>query len=367
MKAIDLFCGIGGFHYACQENGIPVVWASEIDKYARQQYKLNHGLSPYGDVTAISENEIPKHDLLCAGFPCQPFSTAGRKQGFEDIRGTLFYEIVRILEYHKTAYFILENVPNLLSHEQGRTIDTILSAFQDLGYFIKVTILNAAEFGLAQVRRRVFMVGFRNREEYFRFQFPSPYGYKVSLKEILEREVEEKYFIKNPSLFQYINKKQKGIFKNCPVNPEQAHTLLARQYGSWNGNYIAEPFLGRGTQRQRVFDTDNLYCSLTRNAEFIVDRVAQNNKGNQGYRVYNSEENAISLTAQGYSKTGLYSIEDRIRKLTPRECARLQGFPEEYQIECSDNQAYKQFGNAVPVPVVSAIIKQLLKVINNKE
>lgn len=366
MKAIDLFCGIGGFHYACKENNIDVVFASEIDKYATQQYFLNHQLQPHGDITKIKAEDIPQHDILLGGFPCQPFSLAGTKKGLEDTRGTLFYEIARILEYHKPRFFVLENVPNLLSHDKGKTINVINSVFEQLGYFLKIKILNAAHFVLAQVRQRAFIVGFKNKDEYFSFQFPTGTLEKVVLKDILELEVDEKYFIKNEKMFSHIERKSSSKnHKECYVYPEQSFTLTARQYSSWNGNYVTEPILGRGTQKQgqRVFDTDNLYCSLTRNPEFITERVAQNEKGNQGYRVYNSEENAIALCSKGggFSQTGLYEVNKRIRKLTPRECARLQGFPEGYKIECSDHQAYKQFGNSVPVPVVSAILKNILR------
>ena len=371
LKAIDLFCGIGGFHLACKENNIDVVWASEIDKFARTQYQLNHGLIPQGDITKINVEDIPEHDLLCAGFPCQAFSNAGKKMGLEDTRGTLFYEIARILDHHKTPYFLLENVPNLLSINNGEIIKVIQDVFQNLGYYLKIKILNAADFGLGQLRKRVFIVGFRDKEKYFNFSFPTAYDYRVVLKDILEEEVDEKYFVKNEKIFSYIEKKSTSLtskFPSCKVDPLYATTLMARQYASWDGNYITDQKGFKNTSRQgeRVWGEEGLFPTLTQNPEFVqVNRVAEALGGIQGYRVYSEDNQSIALCANGggMARTGLYSVKDRIRKLTPRECARLQGFPESYKIECSDSQSYKQFGNAVPVPVVSAIIKNILKVI----
>ena len=367
MKAIDLFCGIGGFHIACKENNIDVIWASELDKFAQTQYELNHGLLPQGDITKINVEDIPKHDLLCAGFPCQAFSNAGKKLGLEDTRGTLFYEIARIVAHHKTPYFLLENVPNLLSINNGEIIKVIQDVFQDLGYYLKIKILNAADFGLGQLRKRVFIVGFRDKEKYFNFSFPTAYDYRVVLKDILEEEVDEKYFVKNEKIFSYFEKD--NPFKMVKIDPELACSLLARQYDCWDGNYITEQKGFNNTSRQGeiVWGEDGLFSTLIQNPDFVqVNRVAEALGGIQGYRVYSQDNQSISLCANGGGggvKIGLYSVKDRIRKLTPRECARLQGFSESYKIECSDSQAYKQFGNAVPVPVVSAIIKNILKVI----
>lgn len=333
MRGIDLFCGIGGFHYAAKENGIDIIFASEIDKYARTQYKLNHGLEPYGDITTIDSHDIPDHDILFAGFPCQAFSIAGKRKGFEDTRGTLFFEIARILRDKTPRYFLLENVKGLLSHDGGNTLKTIEKTLLDLGYFIKIQTLNAKYFGVPQNRCRLFIVGFADLDEYFRFTFPqeNPDNIK-SLVDILEPEVAEKYFLQKPQHIERIIKDLKKQFS--VVNSDIAITMTARQYANGRGNYINPKKIGyikNDSQGNRIYDT--LFPGVTLSA----------NGGGRG------------------AKTGLYQVNDRIRRLTPRECARLQGFPESYEITCSDTQAYKQFGNSVAIPCVSAVVQQILK------
>lgn len=315
MKGIDLFCGIGGFHYAAKENSIEIVFASEIDKYAQEQYKINHGLEPFGDITKIDTTDIPEHDILFAGFPCQAFSIAGHRKGFNDTRGTLFFEIARILRAKKPKYFILENVKGLISHDNGNTLKTIENALYSLGYFLHIKVLNAKYFGVPQNRERLFIVGFRNKDDYNNFKFPNNKVVNKCVSDILEDEqdVAEKYYIKKPII---------------------GRPLLARQYQNWRGNFIHPQKLG----------------SI--------------GKDSQANRVYNPLFIGVTLCTNGGglgAKTGLYKVEDKIRKLTPRECARMQGFPESYKIECSDNQAYKQFGNSVSVPCVSAIIREIMK------
>jgi DNA (cytosine-5)-methyltransferase 1 len=198
IRFIDLFCGIGGFRIAmeqaCQEaNIVPeCVFSSDIDAYCQDSYEANFGHRPVGDITKIDEKDIPDHDVLFAGFPCQPFSIIGQRQGFNDIRGTLFFDIARILEHKKPQSFILENVKQLVGHDSGRTLATIIKTLeQDLGYTVRFAVLNALDYGLPQKRERVIIVGHR---EPIHFDFPLPVRAYKPLSEILEKEVDTKHY-----------------------------------------------------------------------------------------------------------------------------------------------------------------------------
>jgi DNA (cytosine-5)-methyltransferase 1 len=209
LKFIDLFCGIGGFRVAfeeaCEENDIQpdCVFSSDIDKYAQESYEANFGEKPKGDITKINENDIPDHDILFAGFPCQPFSIIGQMKGLNDTRGTLFFDIARIIEAKKPKAFILENVKQLVGHDQGKTLKIIVQALQDLGYHVQYSVLNALDYGLPQKRERVVIVGHR---EPIMFTFPNPEKPYKSLNEILETKVDEKYFASD---FIQVKRKEK--------------------------------------------------------------------------------------------------------------------------------------------------------------
>lgn len=197
LKFIDLFSGIGGFRIAfeeaCEENGIQAecVFSSDIDKYAQISYEANFGEKPAGDITKIDEKDIPDHDILFAGFPCQPFSIIGQMKGLNDTRGTLFFDIARIIKEKKPKAFILENVKNLVGHDKGRTLKVILKTLKDLGYHVQYSVLNALDFGLPQKRERVVIVG---HIEPILFTFPNPQKPYTALTDILEENVDEKYF-----------------------------------------------------------------------------------------------------------------------------------------------------------------------------
>lgn len=197
IKFIDLFCGIGGFRIAfeeaCEENEIQAecVFSSDIDKYAQESYEANFGEKPAGDITKINEKDIPVHDILFAGFPCQPFSIIGQMKGLNDTRGTLFFDIARIIKEKEPKAFILENVKQLVGHDKGKTLKVIVQSLKDLGYHVQYSVLNALDFGLPQKRERVVIVG---HKEPILFTFPNPEKPYKSLTEILENKVDEKYF-----------------------------------------------------------------------------------------------------------------------------------------------------------------------------
>ena len=314
IRFIDLFCGIGGFHLAIKNNNTECVFSSEWDKNCQNVYRENFGITPHGDITKINAKEIPVHDLLCAGFPCQAFSISGKQKGFEDTRGTLFFDIARIVKYHKPKAIFLENVKNFASHDNGKTLNTVQLTLNNLGYNFYYKVLNPSNFGVPQNRPRIYMIAFLKKLNIKNFSFPLPISKNVSLKDLLLPDDKiDKFELKRKDIV--INKKiiQKDIF----------------------GTYPAKPI-----------------------------RIGTIGKGGQGERIYDPRGHAIALTAYGGgvgSKTGLYFINNKIRKLTPRECARVSGYPDSFKISDSKTIAYKQFGNTVVVKVVKLIFKQILK------
>lgn len=315
IKFIDLFAGIGGFHAAMASFGAECVFSSEWDKYAQKTYFENYGIMPEGDITKIKAEEIPSHDILCAGFPCQPFSISGKQKGFEDTRGTLFFDVARIAKYHQPKVLFMENVRNFEKHDNGNTLKTVKETLDEIGYNLWHKVLNASHFGLPQNRERIYMIAVRKDISLKEFIFPNPTYEQVMLKEILLPEEDtEQYLIKRDDMI---------IDKSKIPTP----TLL--------NDYQLKPM-----------------------------RVGTINKGGQGERIYSDLGHAITLSAQGGgpgSKTGCYFINGKVRKLAPRECARLQGFSEEFKIPVSDAQAWKQFGNSVPVSVLKHIIKSIVE------
>ncbi|PMD96971.1 DNA (cytosine-5-)-methyltransferase [Siphonobacter sp. BAB-5405] len=319
---IDLFAGIGGFHLALDSLGSECLYASEWDKSAAKVYHNNFNIMPDGDITKVSELDIPKHDILCGGFPCQAFSISGKQKGFEDTRGTLFYEILRIVAYHKPKIVFLENVKNLIKHNNGETFVIIENSLIGLGYDVNWQIINTSHFGLPQNRERVYIIGFRKDLNVKNFKFPSPINTSVKLSDVLEE---------NPIDAKVINRLDVEFYKN----------------------YIPQ---------LQLFDS-----SSSINKPIQIGKV---NKGGQGERIYHPEGHAITLSANGGgvgSKTGLYYINNQIRKLTPRECARLQGFPESFIIDESKSNAYKQFGNSVSVNVLQNILIEIVKSLKKHE
>ena len=298
---IDLFAGIGGIRLPYDSLGGECVFSSEIDKWAIETYKANFNEIPSGDITKIEAKDIPNFDILLGGFPCQAFSVAGKKMGFEDARGTLFFDIARILKEHKPMAFHLENVKGLLSHDKGRTFQTMLNILEnDLGYKVFYKVLNALDFGMPQHRNRIMIVGFKNHNA--DFKFPEPTGEKVCVGDILEKDVPEKYTI-----------------------------------------------------------SDRLWAGHQRRRE------ENRNKGNGfGYNLYDeSSPYTVTISARYYKDGSEILIRQKgknPRKLTPRECARLQGFPETYILpNISDCHLYKQFGNSVPTKMIGAVAKCIIE------
>lgn len=314
LKYIDLFAGIGGFHQALSSFGAECVFASEWDKYASETYEYNYGIKPFGDITQINEKDIPNHDILCGGFPCQAFSVSGKQKGFEDSRGTLFFDIARIVEYHQPKLVFLENVKNFETHDNGNTLKILKKILNELGYDVKHQVLNASDFGLPQNRERIYFVCFRKDIMVDSFIFPKPLNRKTALIDFLEDHTNEAKIVTRPDI--KLNKSFSPI--------------------------------------RNIFGEIELP-----NKPIQIGIV---NKGGQGERIYDPHGHAITLSAYGGgvgSKTGLYKIGNVIRKLSPRECARIQGFPDDFQIISSPSQSYKQFGNSVAINVLKSILMQI--------
>jgi len=320
FKFIDLFAGIGGFRLAMQNLGGKCVFTSEWDKEAKRTYKANFGERPFGDITKEETKAyIPDgFDLLCAGFPCQAFSIAGKRGGFEDTRGTLFFDVAEIIKRKKPKAIFLENVKGLRNHNGGKTLATILNVLRnDLGYFVpEPQIINAKDFGVPQNRERIYIVGFRNDLGIDSFEYPKPINKKVAFSQIKEKNVPPtKYFLSTQYVQTLINHK-------------------ARHEGKGNGfGYAIIPDDG--------ISNAIVVGGMGRERNLVLD-----------YRI-------TDFTPTTHIK-GTVNREG-IRKMTPREWARLQGFPDNYLIPVADASAYKQFGNSVAVPAIQATAMKILE------
>ncbi len=306
LRFIDLFCGIGGFRIAFEKAGGDCVFSSDWNEMAQITYEANFGEKPHGDIHTVAIADIPEHDILCAGFPCQPFSIAGvskklslgKKHGFEDKeQGNLFFTLADIIDYHQPAAFVLENVKNLRSHDQGRTFQVIHDTLtKALGYTVYYKIIDARSV-VPQHRERIFLVGFKERRG---FEFPEFPAEGPKLESIFETNVPEKYTLTD-HLWKYL----------------QDYAAKHKAAGNGFGFGLVT---GKDTTR-------------TLSARYYKD----------GSEI---------LISQGPRKNP--------RRLTPRECARLMGYPKDFKIPVSDTQAYKQFGNSVVVPVVERIAKAVI-------
>ncbi len=291
--------------------GAGCVFACDWDTQAQAVYKQNFGIMPAGDITHIQATDIPTHDILCAGFPCQAFSISGKQRGFDDTRGTLFFDVARIAKYHQPKIVLLENVKNFAKHDNGNTLRTVVKTLVQIGYTVYYQVLNAGDFGIPQKRDRIYIVAIHNRIPHTDFIFPKPKNTPVSLQDYTGDSPQN---IKTTLIDKPINWTPKNKLYKKPVN---------------------KPI-----------------------------RIGTYNKGGQGERVYSTDGHAITLSAYGGgigAKTGIYKINGHIRKLTPRECARISGFPKTYKIATTPNTAYKHFGNTVVVDVLQHIIIALIE------
>ena len=308
---IDLFAGIGGFRIGLERLGGQCVFSSEIDRHAAATYERNFGEKPAGDITRIHPDEVPRHDVLCGGFPCQPFSVSGKQRGFEDARGTLFFEVMRLVAAKRPRAVFLENVANYARHQNGDTLKRSVEMLEEEGYRVSHAILSASDFGVPQARKRLYIVGLRSDVESEAFEFPksSNSEAEVAIKDIL---------------------------------------------------------LSNSRTSEQIIDRNDIRLDekKTRSATGRPLQIGTINKGGQGERIYSIDGHGITLSAHGggaAAKTGAYFVDGVVRRLHPIECRRMMGFPDWFSIDSRRGQAYKQFGNAVVVPVIEAIGKRILE------
>jgi DNA (cytosine-5)-methyltransferase 1 len=415
IKYIDLFAGIGGvrigFTNALESAGIQsrCVMSSEIDTKACQTYEMNFGEYPLGDITEITD--IPFFDMMLAGFPCQPFSYAGKRKGFGDTRGTLFFEIERILRQYHPKAFLLENVRGLKMHDGGRTFDTIISHLHGLGYGTHVLVLNSSDFGVPQNRVRLYILGLRGatpsmslvsnlgaadshkykevnlQTELFDSIYPAT---PRTVKDILENTVDEKYYCSDEFTAQLENVVGKDLSKLHGyrlIDYRGGQSLHSWELGTRGACSIEEiSFMNLLIQNRRkhkfgahqdgkkltkeqiqsFYDSNNIddVIGSLINKGYLKEEAGRFNPtaGNMSFEVFkflDPESVSITLTSSDANRLGVIQ-NNRPRKITPRECARLQGFPDSFLVNPDDNCAYKQFGNSVAVPVVETIIKDFV-------
>lgn len=303
VKYIDLFCGIGGFHYALEDaakklgHDAECVFASDIDREACEAYEANFGMYPAGDITKFNESDIPDHDILLGGFPCQAFSIIGDRKGFDDTRGTLFFDIARILREKQPSGFVLENVKQLKGHDSGRTLDVILTTLKEIGYDVQYKVLNALDFGLPQKRERIFIVGWKNK-----LNFDWDFGTKemLPLSKVLEKKVDPYYFASD-----MIKERRASLVKAEQIK----HKRPTIWHENKSGNISAYEYS----------------CALRAGASY-------------NYLLVNGE-----------------------RRLTEREMLRLQGFPDSFKVVHTYSAVRRFAGNSLPVPVANDVIYRLLK------
>ncbi|MFA3790902.1 DNA cytosine methyltransferase [Aliiglaciecola sp. SL4] len=335
FRFIDLFAGIGGIRLGAQANGGFCVFSSEFDSFAQNTYSCNHGEYPFGDITKVQEKNIPDHDVLLAGFPCQPFSYSGRCEGFEDkTRGTLFFDVLRILEQKKPKFALLENVKGFKSHNKGETMFIALKALEEAGYDPHWTILNSYDYGVPQYRERWYCVAIRKDLGITDFSFPDFKDRKTKLKDIINLSEDDQSL----SITDFEKNRIKYHFDNYEKQERVQHD-----------NSMYEPHTKKG--RHGVFS----FLKPDGSLRFHVGDVAKTQIQEAFYACL--ETYAPTIIANRVPK--LWDIQ---RKLSVTESLRLQGFPDEFHFRVSKAQAYKQLGNSVTVNVVQKIIENIIKI-----
>lgn len=384
FKFIDLFSGIGGFHQAMENLGGECVFASEIDPSAIETYKENYGIDSNINIRDVDPKNIPEHDVLCAGFPCQAFSKAGQQLGFEDkTKGTLFFEIVRILKYHKTPYIILENVRNLASHDDGKTWDIIKNALIELGYVITETpvIISPHNLGIPQLRERVVILGVRKELgiKEIKVSVPSCDKNKLNFLEagILEEgEVDQKYYISKheEKVIDCWDEFIKGVKETTIGFPIWSFEFKETydyddpkyKYPEWKKEFIRK---NRTIYKNNKSFIDKWLKKWNNLMDFTpTERKFEWQCGEHCTSVWDGfiqfRPSGVRVKRPNVFPALVAMVQIPIigkvkRRLTPREAARLQSFPDSFIVNKNDHQAYKQFGNAVNVKVIEYMAKQL--------
>ena len=367
VRVGTLFSGIGAIEHSLKRLGLKheILFAGDIDKHAKASYLHNYDLRSsdfHDDVMDFSAKKYKyKVDLLVGGSPCQSFSMVGKRAGLADTRGTLFHEFARVVDECRPRVFIFENVRGLLSHDKGNTWKVIQSVFAQLGYRIYSKTLNAKDFGIPQHRERIFVVGFRNITT--EFDFPSPITLKHSMQDFLEDHIDSKYFLGSKGV-KFVTS-QKNISKRyTQINGDVALCQKANQQFNWHGDFIFEK-----SNKQINFDEFMFEVNEVESKYFLSEKVKKYvlAGGTKNFKTSSKTDLPVARPLlQSMHKMHRAGVDNyvtyergKIRKLTPRECLRLMGFRDDFQIAVSDTQLYRQTGNSIVVDVLIALLKEM--------
>lgn len=367
IRVGTLFSGIGAIEQALKRLGLnhEIMFAGDIDKHAKESYLANYDLEKdkfHSDVKEFSAKKFRyKIDLLVGGSPCQSFSMVGKRAGLEDTRGTLFYEFARVIDECRPRVFIFENVRGLLSHDKGNTWRVIQSVFAQLGYRIYSKTLNAKDFGIPQNRERIFVIGFRDVKK--EFDFPSPIDLLHTMQDFLEDHIDSKYYLNDKGI-KFVTSEKNIIKRFTQVNGHVALCQKANQQFNWHGDFIFEEVNEVSAFNEFVFEVSEVNSKY-----FLSDKVKDYvlAGGTKSFKTSVKTDLQVARPLlQSMHKMHRAGVDNyitykrgKIRKLTPRECLRLMGFPDDFEITVSDTQIYRQAGNSIVVDVLIALLKQM--------
>lgn len=366
IKLATMFSGIGAIEFALKRLNLnhKIIFASDNDKFVKQSYFANYNIdeaSWYDDVQEIDGKKYQnKIDLLVGGSPCQSFSMVGKRKGFEDTRGTLFYEFARVVKQSQPKVFIYENVKGLLSHDKGKTFEIIKATFDELGYSYFHKVLNSKDYGIPQHRERIFIVGFKDKNE--RFKFPEAIKLKNSMQDFLEDYIDSKYYLKEKGI-KFVTSSKNRQKRYTQINGEIALCQKANQQFNWHGDFVFD--------NKQSYDFNEFIFNIEEVKEkyYLSDKIKSYvlSSGTKNFKTCTKTDLEIARPLlQSMHKMHRAGVDNyvthnkgRIRKLTPKECLRLMGFTDDFKQVVSDTQLYRQAGNSIVVDVLIALLKQM--------
>ena len=366
IKVATMFSGIGAIEYAFRRLNVAtkIIFASDIDQFVKQSYCANYDIDEnhwYDDVRDLDGNKyLNKIDLLVGGSPCQSFSMVGKRKGFDDTRGTLFYDFARVIKESQPKVFIFENVKGLISHDKGNTFSVIKSTFDDLGYSYSYKVLNSKDYGVPQHRERLFIVGFKDIA--VDFDFPAPVNLKHTMQDFLEDYIDSKYYLKEKGV-KFVTSSKNRKKRYTQINGDIALCQKANQQFNWHGDFVFEE---KDNQEydEFIFDVNEVeekYYLSEKVKNYVLSVGTKNFKTAVKTDLEVARPLLQSMHKMHRSGVDNYVTHNkgRIRKLTPRECLRLMGFRDDFKQVISDTQTYRQAGNSIVVDVLIAILKQM--------
>jgi len=366
IRVATMFSGIGAIEYAFKRLKLSseIIFASDIDKFAKQSYFANYNISEenwYNDVKDINGRKYKgKIDLLVGGSPCQSFSMVGKRKGFADTRGTLFYDFARVVKESQPKVFIFENVKGLINHDKGNTFATIKATFDELGYKYFYQVLNAKNYGVPQHRERIYVVGFK--EQSINFKFPDPISLEYKMQDFLEDYTDSKYYLKEKGV-KFVTSSKNRKKRYTQINGDVAICQKANQQFNWHGDFVFE------SKEKAEFDEVIFDVNKVEEKYYLSDKVKKYvlTAGTKKFKTTIKTDLEVARPLlQSMHKMHRAGVDNyvthnkgRIRKLTPKECLRLMGFRDDFKQEVSDTQMYRQAGNSIVVDVLIAILKQM--------